>query len=273
MYFKCRSIRLSFLPVRFTCTLVLANKITVVWRHPAFPSARFRNGVAGSRSRDWSLLNPHFHQLSTSCPGRGSSSPWRGWPTLTPPSLMHTSHRCSIWQKLHVFMDPLPLGSNFQHGRTCWLHTEHQQTLWFQIIDQSHPKCEDLHLENGNLNKLVCCFSFYFMKTYKWCVDFLSQQFSFFYECVEVADTLWCFLREQKDPQYLREKLSQKHSKEQFELSQKIEQDYSRFFTGIWRGRAHTWSVWKVKGHKVAPPSLLDGKMTHRWVDQFYLDI
>lgn len=44
---------------------------------------------------------------------------------------------------------------------------------------------------------------------------------------------LWCFVfREQKDPFYLREKLSQKHSKEQFEAAQKIEQDYSRFFTG-----------------------------------------
>lgn len=38
--------------------------------------------------------------------------------------------------------------------------------------------------------------------------------------------------REQRDPQYLRDKLSQKHSKEQFEAAQKIEQDYSRFFTG-----------------------------------------
>lgn len=43
-----------------------------------------------------------------------------------------------------------------------------------------------------------------------------------------------CVLREQRDPQYLRDKLSQKHSKEQFEAAQKIEQDYSRFFTGWW---------------------------------------
>uniref|UniRef100_A0A8C7XK61 Discs, large homolog 5b (Drosophila), tandem duplicate 1 n=1 Tax=Oryzias sinensis TaxID=183150 RepID=A0A8C7XK61_9TELE len=43
-------------------------------------------------------------------------------------------------------------------------------------------------------------------------------------------------IKEQKDPLYLREKLSQKHSKEQFELSQKIEQDYSRFFTGVIQG-------------------------------------
>lgn len=40
-------------------------------------------------------------------------------------------------------------------------------------------------------------------------------------------------IKEQKDPFYLREKLSQKHSKEQFEAAQKIEQDYSRFFTGV----------------------------------------
>uniref|UniRef100_A0A674N0Q7 Discs large MAGUK scaffold protein 5 n=1 Tax=Takifugu rubripes TaxID=31033 RepID=A0A674N0Q7_TAKRU len=40
-------------------------------------------------------------------------------------------------------------------------------------------------------------------------------------------------IKEQKDPLYLREKLSQKHSKEQFEAAQKIEQEYSRFFTGI----------------------------------------
>ena len=38
--------------------------------------------------------------------------------------------------------------------------------------------------------------------------------------------------REQKDPVYLRDKVSQKHSKEQFESAQKIEQEYSKFFTG-----------------------------------------
>uniref|UniRef100_A0A3Q0TI42 Discs large MAGUK scaffold protein 5 n=1 Tax=Amphilophus citrinellus TaxID=61819 RepID=A0A3Q0TI42_AMPCI len=43
-------------------------------------------------------------------------------------------------------------------------------------------------------------------------------------------------IKEQKDPLYLRDKLSQKHSKEQFEAAQKIEQDYSRFFTGIVQG-------------------------------------
>lgn len=49
----------------------------------------------------------------------------------------------------------------------------------------------------------------------------------------EAKTSLWCFhSREQKDPFYLREKLSQKHSKEQFEAAQKVEQDYSRFFTG-----------------------------------------
>uniref|UniRef100_A0A671WTP2 Discs large MAGUK scaffold protein 5 n=1 Tax=Sparus aurata TaxID=8175 RepID=A0A671WTP2_SPAAU len=40
-------------------------------------------------------------------------------------------------------------------------------------------------------------------------------------------------IKEQKDPLYLRDKLSQKHSKEQFEAAQKIEQEYSRFFTGV----------------------------------------
>ncbi|KAG7251580.1 hypothetical protein CRUP_030822, partial [Coryphaenoides rupestris] len=39
-------------------------------------------------------------------------------------------------------------------------------------------------------------------------------------------------IKEQKDSLYLRDKISQKHSKEQFESAQKIEQDYSRFFTG-----------------------------------------
>lgn len=42
----------------------------------------------------------------------------------------------------------------------------------------------------------------------------------------------FCFPREQKDPVYLRDKVSQKHSKEQFENAQKIEQEYSKFFTG-----------------------------------------
>ncbi|XP_054623155.1 disks large homolog 5-like isoform X2 [Dunckerocampus dactyliophorus] len=43
-------------------------------------------------------------------------------------------------------------------------------------------------------------------------------------------------IKEQKDPQYLRDKLSQKLSKEQFESAQKTEQDYSRFFTGVVQG-------------------------------------
>uniref|UniRef100_A0A672MFV3 Disks large homolog 5-like n=1 Tax=Sinocyclocheilus grahami TaxID=75366 RepID=A0A672MFV3_SINGR len=43
-------------------------------------------------------------------------------------------------------------------------------------------------------------------------------------------------IKEQKDPVYLRDKVSQKHSKEQFEIAQKIEQEYSKFFTGIVQG-------------------------------------
>ncbi|XP_068423649.1 disks large homolog 5a isoform X3 [Clinocottus analis] len=43
-------------------------------------------------------------------------------------------------------------------------------------------------------------------------------------------------IKEQKDPVYLWDKVSQKHSKEQFESAQKIEQEYSKFFTGIVQG-------------------------------------
>ncbi|XP_068161140.1 disks large homolog 5-like [Antennarius striatus] len=43
-------------------------------------------------------------------------------------------------------------------------------------------------------------------------------------------------IKEQRDPLYLREKLSQKHSKEQFEAAQKVEQEFSRFFTGVVQG-------------------------------------
>uniref|UniRef100_A0A8B9KDN3 Discs, large homolog 5a (Drosophila) n=1 Tax=Astyanax mexicanus TaxID=7994 RepID=A0A8B9KDN3_ASTMX len=43
-------------------------------------------------------------------------------------------------------------------------------------------------------------------------------------------------IKELKDPVYLRDKVSQKHSKEQFEGAQKIEQEYSKFFTGIVQG-------------------------------------
>ncbi|XP_053535650.1 disks large homolog 5a isoform X4 [Ictalurus punctatus] len=43
-------------------------------------------------------------------------------------------------------------------------------------------------------------------------------------------------IKELKDPVYLRDKVSQKHSKEQFEVAQKIEQEYSKFFTGIVQG-------------------------------------
>lgn len=45
------------------------------------------------------------------------------------------------------------------------------------------------------------------------------------------------FHREQKDPVYLRDKVSQKHSKEQFESAQKIEQEYSKFFTGSYANK------------------------------------
>lgn len=47
--------------------------------------------------------------------------------------------------------------------------------------------------------------------------------------------TVWvpgCPDREQRDPIYLKDKVTQRHSKEQFETAQKIEQEYSRYFTG-----------------------------------------
>ncbi|XP_051968921.1 disks large homolog 5-like isoform X2 [Xyrauchen texanus] len=43
-------------------------------------------------------------------------------------------------------------------------------------------------------------------------------------------------IKEQKDPVYLRDKVSQKHSKEQFDSAQRIEQDYSKYFTGVVQG-------------------------------------
>ncbi|XP_072138911.1 disks large homolog 5a isoform X3 [Mobula birostris] len=44
-------------------------------------------------------------------------------------------------------------------------------------------------------------------------------------------------IKEQKDPVFLRDKGTQKkHSREQFEAAQKIEQEYSKFFTGIVQG-------------------------------------
>ncbi|XP_004383225.1 disks large homolog 5 [Trichechus manatus latirostris] len=45
-------------------------------------------------------------------------------------------------------------------------------------------------------------------------------------------------IKEQRDPIYLRDKVTQRHSKEQFETAQKIEQEYSRYFTGIVQGGA-----------------------------------
>ena len=66
----------------------------------------------------------------------------------------------------------------------------------------------------------------------------------------EVRSSDWfpgCPNREQRDPIYLKDKVTQRHSKEQFETAQKIEQEYSRYFTGRcasglerrsrWRGR------------------------------------
>ena len=52
-----------------------------------------------------------------------------------------------------------------------------------------------------------------------------------------MTTTLILFHREQKDPVYLRDKVSQKHSKEQFESAQKIEQEYSKFFTGLYEDK------------------------------------
>ncbi|XP_038600353.1 disks large homolog 5 isoform X4 [Tachyglossus aculeatus] len=45
-------------------------------------------------------------------------------------------------------------------------------------------------------------------------------------------------IKEQKDPFFLRDKVTQRHSKEQFETAQKIEQEYSKYFTGIVQGGA-----------------------------------
>nr|XP_008506307.1 PREDICTED: disks large homolog 5 isoform X1 [Equus przewalskii] len=45
-------------------------------------------------------------------------------------------------------------------------------------------------------------------------------------------------IKEQRDPIYLKDKVTQRHSKEQFETAQKIEQEYSRYFTGIVQGGA-----------------------------------
>ncbi|XP_043911699.1 disks large homolog 5 [Protopterus annectens] len=43
-------------------------------------------------------------------------------------------------------------------------------------------------------------------------------------------------IKEQKDPIFLRDKVTQKHSKEQFEAALKIEQEYSKYFTGVVQG-------------------------------------
>ncbi|XP_058155283.1 disks large homolog 5 isoform X2 [Dasypus novemcinctus] len=45
-------------------------------------------------------------------------------------------------------------------------------------------------------------------------------------------------IKEQRDPIYLRDKVTQRHSKEQFETAQKIEQEYGRYFTGVVQGGA-----------------------------------
>ncbi|XP_027714727.1 disks large homolog 5 isoform X4 [Vombatus ursinus] len=45
-------------------------------------------------------------------------------------------------------------------------------------------------------------------------------------------------IKEQRDPIFLRDKVTQRYSKEQFETAQKIEQEYSKYFTGIIQGGA-----------------------------------
>ncbi len=57
------------------------------------------------------------------------------------------------------------------------------------------------------------------------------------------TESVFYSLREQKDPVYLRDKVSQKHSKEQFESAQRIEQDYSKYFTGLRRTHACVYTI------------------------------
>ncbi|KAM9325383.1 disks large homolog 5 [Gastrophryne carolinensis] len=45
-------------------------------------------------------------------------------------------------------------------------------------------------------------------------------------------------IKEQKDPIFLRDKVTQKNSKEQFESAQKVEQEYSKYFTAVIQGGA-----------------------------------
>ncbi|MBN3283844.1 DLG5 protein, partial [Polyodon spathula] len=54
-------------------------------------------------------------------------------------------------------------------------------------------------------------------------------------------------IKEQKDPIFLRDKVSQKHSKEQFEVAQKTEQEYSKFFTGIVQGGSLSYICTQIK--------------------------
>ncbi|MGH0118182.1 UNVERIFIED_CONTAM: hypothetical protein FKN15_045329 [Acipenser sinensis] len=54
-------------------------------------------------------------------------------------------------------------------------------------------------------------------------------------------------IKEQKDPIFLRDKVSQKHSKEQFEIAQKTEQEYSKFFTGIVQGGSLSYICTQIK--------------------------
>ncbi|XP_058882360.1 disks large homolog 5-like isoform X1 [Acipenser ruthenus] len=54
-------------------------------------------------------------------------------------------------------------------------------------------------------------------------------------------------IKEQKDPIFLRDKVSQKHSKEQFEVALKTEQEYSKFFTGIVQGGSLSYICTQIK--------------------------
>lgn len=47
---------------------------------------------------------------------------------------------------------------------------------------------------------------------------------------------------------YLKDKVTQRHSKEQFETAQKIEQEYSRYFTG----RCASLGEQQVAGNQVS---------------------
>lgn len=121
---------------------------------------------------------------------------------------------------------------NIRHNAlfiTAWLSYNEKDLIWISVMSHSTG------LESHDLDLSVLTWDLNAKTLWK---QWLCASKCMCSSCV-CTQCVFHGRREQKDPVYLRDKVSQKHSKEQFESAQRIEQDYSKYFTGLRRTRMH----------------------------------